>query len=69
MKKTLLFTMVIAMSIFSYAQDLETKKKELAEAKEFLTAAQAKVDAIKAQVAALKPPVILDQRSIYRSIV
>jgi hypothetical protein len=58
MKKTLLFTMVIAMSIFSYAQDLETKKKELAEAKEFLTAAQAKVDAIKAQVAALKPPVI-----------
>ena len=50
--------MVIATSIFSYAQDLETKKKELAEAKEFLTAAQAKVDAIKAQVAALTPPVI-----------
>jgi len=33
MKKILLFTVAIAMSIFSYAQNLETKKQELSEAK------------------------------------
>lgn len=58
MKKILLLSIVIAMSLFSYAQELETKKKELTQANASLTAAQAKVDAIQAQVAALTPPVI-----------
>ena len=58
MKKILLLSIVIAMSLFSYAQELETKKKELTQANASLTAAQAKVDTIQAQVAALTPPVI-----------
>lgn len=49
--------MTIVMCSLTYAQDLETKQKELTEAEANFDAAKAKVTALTAEVAALKPPV------------